>query len=301
MEIHLNHPIKSRIAPTPSGFLHIGNGLSFLYTWLLTRKLGGSLQLRIDDIDGSRTKKKYLQDIFDTLHWLQIDWDNGPKGVADFQQNYSQQLRLPFYGKYLAKLQSGNHLFACTCSRSQIQKRSAKGLYSGTCRDLGLAFDAQQTAWRCPVPTPISVEDALVGKQELDLANEMGDFVVRKKDKKPAYQLVSLVEDLQYQTNLIVRGSDLLSSTVAQIHISRLLGELSFEQSIFIHHPLLMDKEGQKLSKSEGAPALRSIREREGKPTGVYQQCADWLEMSVQAESLGQLLEAFSPNQHFPR
>lgn len=296
--LFLHKKIQTRIAPTPSGFLHIGNGLSFLYTWLLVRKIGGKLQLRIDDIDNVRTRKEYVQDIFDSLAWVGLDWDLGPQDLQSFEKQYSQQHRISLYNQSLNRLKAKGHLYACTCSRSQIKKRSGNGLYPNTCRPLELDLDALKTAWRLKAPAlPLTINDYLLSSPQISLATAIGDFVIRKKDKKPAYQLVSLVEDIEIGTNLIVRGEDLLTSTAAQCHIASLLGEEQFGQIAFIHHPLLLDDDGQKLSKSAGAPALKSIRAQGGT---IYQQCADWLGIPQTTNSLQALLEAFDPERHFP-
>lgn len=302
MNIPIKQPIRTRIAPTPSGLLHIGNALSFLYTWLLARKTGGSLQLRIDDIDSGRVRNAYLKDIFEQLAWLQIDWDTGPKNITEFHHMYSQQHYLSEYQQWLDQLQYNKQLFACTCSRSQIKARSSNGIYTGTCRQLNRRFEAPNTAWRISVPTtPIVVNDLLKGVISINLSEEMGDFVLRKKDKKAAYQLVSVAEDLKANTTLIVRGEDLLASTASQIYIAQQLRKnLDFEQIQFIHHPLLVDETGRKLSKSEGAIALKQIRQANPNPSAIYQRCAKWLGIDGKVDTLQQLLDRFEIS-HFPQ
>src|ERR1700744_3080123 len=112
---------RTRIAPTPSGFLHLGNVLSFSITAALARRHDAKILLRIDDLDQARVNKNYLQDIFDTLNFLEIPWDEGPRNVGEFDQSYSQLHRMAMYNKALEKLNNGGQAFACTCSRQQLR------------------------------------------------------------------------------------------------------------------------------------------------------------------------------------
>ena len=149
---------KTRIAPTPSGLLHEGNGASFLLTYALARAYEGQILLRIDDLDAERMRIEYLDDIFRTLDWLGIEWDEGPTSVADFQQNWSQHHRLDLYQNALEELKNTEGVvYACNCSRKQINAASLNGLYPQTCRFKHLDFEAKETAWRIHVPESTSV------------------------------------------------------------------------------------------------------------------------------------------------
>ena len=246
----------SRIAPTPSGYLHLGNAFSFILTWLLVRKRGGVLHLRIDDLDAARRREAYIEDIFRTLDWLGMDYDEGPSGPDDFYRNHSQQHRIPAYEALLQDLRARGALFACTCSRKEIQLAAADGQYPGTCRDRGLPFDAPETAWRIRTPENAQAtwHDAIRGPQTVFLHAAMRDFVVRRKDGIPAYQIASLSDDLAMGINCIVRGADLLDATAAQLLLADLLDRPAFAHIQWFHHPLLLDAQGHKLSKSQGAP-----------------------------------------------
>jgi glutamyl/glutaminyl-tRNA synthetase len=134
----LSIPVVSRLAPTPSGFLHLGNAVNFTLTWLLTRRAGGTLHLRIDDLDRARFRPAYLTNIFQTLEWLGLDYDHGPTGPDDFERHYSQR---HFLAAYEATLQAARtahpHLFyACRCSRTELSRAATTGshTYPGTCR-----------------------------------------------------------------------------------------------------------------------------------------------------------------------
>lgn len=256
--------LRSRIAPTPSGYLHVGNAFNFILTWLMVRRQGGILRLRIDDLDQERVRDEYLEDIFETLEWLGLDWDEGPTSVSSHKEHFSQSLRLPLYEKALQKLEEQGATFACECSRRQIKKASQDGQYPGTCRDKHLPYTKHQSALRIVTPQGKSEhwQDLCLGQVEVELYKEMRDFVLKRKDGWPAYQIASLADDTDHQIQLIVRGEDLLQSTAAQLHLASLLGEpfSAFSDAHFYHHHLLLDQKGQKLSKSAGATSLRSWR-----------------------------------------
>lgn len=253
--------IKTRIAPTPSGFLHLGNALSFAITWALARKQQGIVALRIDDLDNARFRPEYLHDIFDTLHFMGLDYDEGPRNPKDFQENYSQLLRLPAYQEQLDKLVQQGMVYACPCSRSQINALSPQGLYPLTCRHAQLPLNTPNAAWRVRIPegTVIRFEDQLLGTCTLPLALDMPDFVVRRKDAIPAYQIASIADDLAMGVNLIVRGEDLLLSTAAQLYLAQHTGATAFTEAAFVHHPLI-SAEGGKLSKSHDSLSLGAMR-----------------------------------------
>ncbi len=271
---------RTRFAPTPSGRLHRGNGLSFLVTWCLARAAGGRIVLRIDDLDKQRRRREYLEDIFYTLDWLGLDYDEGPAGVEDFLKHYSQHHRLDRYQEALEMLRQKGGLFACTCTRSQIRRRSTTGLYPGICRERRLPFEAERTAWRIRVSEETQVAFREWRRSDpviIRLAEFMGDFVVRQKNRMPAYQIASLIDDLDYHINFVVRGQDLMISSAAQTHLAQRLGAASFSGVTFWHHPLLLDPSGEKLSKSEGAEALSSWREAGRDSRSLWRTAAAWL------------------------
>lgn len=248
------------MAPTPSGYLHVGNAANFALTWLLVRSRGGSLRLRIDDLDGERLRPAYLEDIFRTLDWLGLDWDLGPTGPDEHLHSYSQHLRIDRYRDLLAQLVG--QLFACDCSRRAVAGASPDGQYPGTCRDRHLSPDLPGVAWRFRTSpaAPVCWQDQVLGRVCVDLHTHLRDFVVRRRDQQPAYQIASLADDLDYGTDLIVRGADLLHSTAAQLALSHSLGAGRFGQVQFWHHPLLSDAAGHKLSKSAGSLSLQHWR-----------------------------------------
>jgi len=267
------------MAPTPSGFLHLGNACNFVLNWLAARHAPGArLLLRIDDLDAERKRPEYVQDIFDTLHWLGLDWDDGPRSPEDFEKNWSQQHRLPLYEKTLGALRSGGHLFACAKSRRDLAP--FEGDYPTQFREQHLSLDASDVTWRIktPLPRPSGLP---------------ADFVVRRRDGIPAYQVASLTDDLHFGITHVVRGADLIESTEAQRYLAQSLGSASFLDIHFLHHPLLLDESGGKLSKSAGAAALKTWREAGRSPGEVFQSVAHWLGVQ-EVQTAQEMLEQMS-------
>lgn len=251
---------KSRIAPTPSGFLHIGNVYSFLLTWVWVKLNNGKLLLRIDDIDAGRCRDEYLHDIFETLQIMGIDYDEGPRSVNDFKQNFTQTNRLEIYYAIIEKLKIQGDLYACTCTRKDMQA-NINLVDPLHCEEKQLPFDTENAALRIHLKDDIlvSFQDIFKGEIDINLASIMPDFVVLQKNKLPAYQICSLVDDLQFGITHIVRGEDLLPCTAAQLYLANLIGEKSFPQIHFLHHPLIKAKNGNKLSKSAGDNSIKAM------------------------------------------
>jgi glutamyl/glutaminyl-tRNA synthetase len=286
---------KTRIAPTPSGYLHLGNILSFSLTAALAKKTGATILLRIDDLDRERVMPEYVQDIFDTLNYLELPWDEGPADAAEFFGEWSQVHRLGLYREALQRLSDSGAVFACTCSRSQVLHAGPGGAYPGTCRDRGLPLTMPDTSWRLRTPETVSLTyksypDGVIVTRLLPVS--MRDPVVRKKDGFPAYQLTSPIDDLHFGIDLIVRGADLLASTLAQLYLSGVLGMPGLGDATFFHHALLRASSGEKLSKSAGDTSIRYLRGQGWKPAAIYGSIAarmgcseparDWKELAEQ-------------------
>lgn len=278
---------KFRIAPTPSGFLHAGNGASFVLTALLARCLEAPLLLRIDDIDNERKRKEYLNDIFYSLDWLGIEWQEGPEGPDDFEANWSQHKRIDLYSELLDILAAHPEVYACQCSRSSL----TDGIPC-PCR-LEKDFGTAGIAWKIRIPssTSISFKDCLSGNISINM-HTIADPVLRKKDLLPAYQVCSLADDIHFGVTDIVRGRDLLESTAIQIFLAGRTGNSRFPLRRFYHHPLLTNKHGRKISKSADDESIQSIRRRQGTPNGIYQVTADWLQIKTQASTFEELYKA---------
>ena len=286
----------SRLAPTPSGYLHFGNAFNFLLTYLLVNFHDGILHLRIDDLDGPRVDRASVEDIFIQLEWLGIDYHFGPSGPDDLYSKFSQQLRKDRYFNAIGVLQKEGHLFACECSRSKIRNSSASKIYPGTCKNKNLNFIKQNQTWRVIVPekTFVFYKTLTNNNKKIDLTTGIGDFVIRRRDGLPAYQIASLMDDIEMGVNLIIRGADLISSTGAQLFLAKCLKDYYFPASHFVHHMLLKNESGRKLSKSSGDHSLKSLRNKYNRPTIVYQQIAKILGLQFEdIQTLTDLIEVF--------
>ncbi|MGI4863558.1 MAG: glutamate--tRNA ligase family protein [Janthinobacterium lividum] len=280
-------PIAGRLAPTPSGYLHLGNAVNFVLTWLLVRQVGGTLHLRIDDLDRARLRRPYLENIFRVIDWLRIDYDCGPSGPDDFLRHHSQLLHLPDYNRLLRRLAQQPGLV----HGSQRSRTSGAG-------EQPVPLDALGAAWRARVPahTTVRFADGWQAALQVPLAEEMPDFILRKKDGVAAYQLASVVDDLRLGTTLIVRGLDLLPSTAAQLWLASQLAETSAfnaRRIQFYHHSLLTDAAGHKLSKSTQATGNPGVLAPGSTPDLVYGCAARLLGLPTEAgESLAALQAA---------
>lgn len=252
----------TRIAPTPSGFLHLGNAFSFLKTKALAEKHGAKILLRIDDLDRERYRPEYVQDIFETLDFLEIPIDLGPKNLQEFENEWSQIHRMEMYKGALDRLKSTGKLFACDCSRKKIQQLDPSGYYLGQCLERRLSLEKAEVAWRMDTSESDFVQFTEYPDQKKSalIPQDSMFYVVRKKDGIPAYQLTSLQDDLHFGVDLIVRGNDLFPSTLAQLDLARNLGEEKFRQITFQHHPLIKSPKQEKLSKSAGAMSIQYLR-----------------------------------------
>jgi glutamyl/glutaminyl-tRNA synthetase len=262
------HFAKTRIAPTPSGYLHLGNALSFALTAALARQTGAKILLRIDDLDQNRINTEYVQDIFDTLNFLNIPWDEGPLDVADYQTNWSQLQRMDRYNDALQQLTDQREVFACRCSRLQLQGYSS---YPDACRNRSIPLDTADVAWRLYTDDRrLTIKTLTEGAIQTRLPAEMKDFVVKKKDDHPAYQLASVIDDMHFGVDLIVRGQDLYPSTIAQHYLADVLQVNDFKNITFHHHPLIMADGDKKLSKSAGDTSIKYLREQGKTAEDIY-------------------------------
>ncbi len=286
-------PIVARLAPTPSGHLHLGNAVNFVLTWLLTRRAGGTLHLRIDDLDRARLRPAYLDNIFRVIDWLGIDYDHGPAGPDDFLRHHSQLLHLPAYNAVLRRLSQRPGLVqACTRSRTGMGESA-------------VTLETPGAAWRALVPAGavIPLADAWQGETRIPLAALMPDFVIRKKDGVAAYQIASVVDDLRLGTNLIVRGLDLQPSTAAQLWLAGQLSEtaaFNAPRIHFLHHSLLTDAAGQKLSKSQQQPLDTGVLAQSNVPQVVFQTVAKLLKLPATASETLTTLQQSLRSQKLP-
>ena len=232
-----------------------------------------------------------MQDIFDTLDFLEIPYDEGPRNLKEYEQEWSQVHRMEMYREALGQLKESKSVFACTCSRSQLQGHAG---YPGNCYDGNMPLDHEGACWRFKTDRfaqwPIHTLDGVVTEA---LPADVHDFIVRKKDGYPAYQLASVCDDQLFGVDLIVRGLDLWASTLAQMELASRLKLDAYTNSTFYHHPLLSAANGMKLSKSAGDTSIKHLRSTGQKPADIYLTIAANLgikEAVTDYEALGKLL-----------
>ncbi len=260
--------LLGRLAPTPSGRMHLGNVFSSLMAWVSAKSQGGEVLLRIEDLDPATQTGDWDAVIMDDLHWLGLDWDEGPV----YQHN-----RIEAYEEAFVKLCDLGLVYPCFCSRAELHAATAPHasdgtpIYNGRCRGLSrgqveVKRKQKNPAMRLRVPdrddpnATIEFCDLVCGAQKQCLAQECGDFLVRRSDGVFAYQLAVALDDAQMGVREVVRGNDLLSSTPRQMYVRKLLG---FDDNIrYAHIPMLMSPDGKRLSKRDLDCGMDELRER---------------------------------------
>ena len=268
---------RGRLAPSPTGHLHLGHARTFWAAQQRARARGGTLILRNDDLDSTRYKMEFVSAMLEDLRWFGFEWSEGPDVGGPFAP-YNQSQRMEFYRAALETLRAANFIYPCTCSRKDIQQAASaphanddgEAIYPGTCRDKANAgsspseakipLAASRFSWRFRVPDgeTISFVDKNLGEQAFTAGKDFGDFIVWRGDNVPAYQLACVVDDAAMQITEVVRGADLLISTARQILLYRALG---FSVPDFFHCALMLDESGVRLAKRHDALSLRTLRE----------------------------------------
>jgi len=259
--------VRGRFAPSPSGRMHLGNLMSALLAWLDVRSQGGTMVLRIEDLDPERCTLSRAEQVMDDLAWLGLDWDEG-----GLDPDYLQSRRSEVYAAAFEELSARGLTYPCYCTRAERLAVSAPHrsdgtvVYSGRCANLSreeqVAFEAagRRPAWRIRVPDEmVQVVDGHMGLYEENLLHDCGDFILRRSDGAWAYQLAVVVDDALMGVNHVVRGSDLLSSSPRQAWLHRVLG---FRPPEFYHLPLLVDENGRRLSKRDEDLDMGALRRR---------------------------------------
>ena len=272
--------LSTRLAPSPTGALHLGNARTFLVNWLLARQRGWKVILRIEDLDGPRVKRGADALAMDDLRWLGVDWDEGP---------IYQSPRMAVYRDAAQRLLAEGKAYPCVCTRREVELAASAphaedgaAVYPGTCRDRYTTMrDAETAAGRVPVirfAVPggeVSFHDQFRGPVSCDPARELGDFVVMKADGTAAYQLAVVIDDAGSGVTDVVRGDDLVDSTPRQILLYRALG---LEQKIprYWHLPLVVGEDGRRLAKRHGDTRISYYRGRGVSPERVVGLLAGW-------------------------
>jgi glutamyl-tRNA synthetase len=248
---------RTRFAPSPTGFLHIGSARTALFNWAFTRRLGGTALLRIEDTDRERSTPEAEAAIYDGLAWLEIDWDEAPTRQSDRAERHRAAVE-----ELLAK----DHAYRCVCTREELEARKQawlaagrKWTYDGRCREAahGPGCGPHTVRIRVPEDGVLEWDDLVYGPSGQD-AREIGDAIVRRSDGTPLYNLAVVVDDLDLGITHVVRGADHHSNTPLQIAIYR---ALDAEPPRFAHLPLIVGKDGRKLSKRRDPVSLQQFRD----------------------------------------
>jgi len=262
--------VRTRMAPSPTGFFHIGGARTALFNYLFAKQKGGSFILRIEDTDTERSKPEYSQDIQDSLKWLGIEWDEGP-GIEGKYGPYLQSQRKEIYAKYLKKLLEENKAYYCFCSEEELetqrQYQMSQGLaprYSGKCADLPQETakkylqEKRPAVIRFRMPSKkVKFQDLIRGQVEFDAAL-MGDVVIAKDLNNPLYNFAVVVDDFEMKISHVIRGEEHLSNTPRQILFHE---ALNLPQPQYAHLPMILAPDRSKLSKRYGTTGVREYRQ----------------------------------------
>lgn len=269
--VYNSAPCRGRLAPSPTGLLHLGHAATFWTAYQRTCRANGTLVLRNEGLDPQRSKPQYVEAFIEDLRWLGIIWQEGPDVGGPFAP-YSQSERYSFYFNAWRQLRDSGVIFPCSCSRKDLAESPSaphdtddEPIYSGRCRHR--VWEAQQyetpagVNWRFRVPhgEQIAFTDLHLGEQSYIAGHDFGDFLIWRRDDVPAYQLAVVVDDAAMQITEVVRGADLLRSTARQILLLRALG---LPQPAHYHCDLLRDEHGQRLAKRTDALSLRHLRQQ---------------------------------------
>ena len=263
---------RGRYAPSPTGELHLGNASTALLAWLSVRAHGGAFVIRVEDLDRNRARPELVARILDDLRWLGLDWDEGPDRGGPHAP-YAQDARGGLYAAAFERLREAERVYPCFCSRRDVAAAASapQGAgdeipYPGTCRtlppDLALrrVEAGERHSWRFRTGAPVGFTDLVRGRYgDREEDGEPGDFVVLRADGLAAYQLAVVVDDAAMRISEVVRGDDLLPSTLKQLLLYR---ALELEPPSFGHVPLLLGPDGVRLAKRHDSSTLASLRER---------------------------------------
>jgi glutamyl-tRNA synthetase len=268
---------RGRLAPSPTGYFHLGHARTFWAAYERTRDASGTLVLRNEDLDRDRCKTEFVQAMYEDLRWLGITWEEGPD-IGGPNAPYSQSERYSFYLNAWKRLLAAEVIYPCTCSRKDLAQAASaphddndQPLYPGTCRDRGVVRDHTSPTgvnWRFRLPAGenVTFTDLNAGSQRFSCGKDFGDFLIWRKDNVPSYQLAVVVDDAAMGMTEVVRGADLLKSTARQILLQRALG---YATPSYFHCRLMTDERGIRLAKRHDALSLRALRGRGLTPADV--------------------------------
>ena len=281
-----SQPYRGRLAPSPTGYLHLGHARTFWIAQERARVRGGVIILRNEDLDATRFRLDFVDAMLTDLRWVGLSWAEGPD-VGGPHAPYNQQARRPLYREALARLHAAELIFPCTRSRRDVIEAAGaphegpdgiadEPVYPAAFRPaegtpLPPLGDPITTNWRFRVPDgeELRFTDGACGEQRAISGRDFGDFLVWRKDDVPSYQLACVVDDAAMGITEVVRGADLIRSTFRQLLLYRALG---LPSPAFYHCPLMNDEKGERLAKRHDALSLRTLRERGVTPESIIRQ-----------------------------
>jgi len=269
-----------RLAPSPTGLLHLGHAATFWIAYQRARAAGGKLLLRNEDLDPQRSQPQFVRAMLEDLAWLGIEWQ---------PPMLSQSTRLDAYREAFERLLASGTVYPCTCSRRELAQSTQaphedddEPVYSGRCRPAAGAVSSfdPNASYRFRVPDGESIQfgDGGFGPQSYIPGRDFGDFLVWRKDDLPSYQLSCAVDDAEMRITEVVRGGDLIKSTFRQILLLRALG---FPVPAYYHCPLMLDANGVRLAKRHDALSLRSLRAQGATPASIIDSFSSEAEKTI--------------------
>ncbi len=275
--------VRVRFAPSPTGHLHVGNVRTALYNWLFARQAGGTFVLRIEDTDLARSESRYEQQLLDDLHWLGLDWDEGPDCGGSFGP-YRQTDRFELYHQQFNRLLQSGAAYHCFCSPGELEQyrqaqlaAGAQPRYSGKCRDLDPAEARGRVEGGKPAVLRLRVRSGKVGFNDLVFGpievdcSVIGDFVLARSDGSPQYNFAVVVDDLSMRISHVIRGEGHISNTHRQLLVYEAMGS---SPPRFAHLSTILGKDGLKLSKRHGATSIDEFKSQGYLPEGVLNYLA---------------------------
>jgi glutamyl-tRNA synthetase len=280
----MSSPVRTRIAPAPSGYIHVGNARTALYNWLFTRRHGGTFVLRVEDTDAKRVSEEGYEGVLEDLRWLGLDWDEGPEVGGPFGP-YRQSERFERYDAVARQLLDKGRAYRCYCTPEEVaerrkakQRRAPPG-YDGHCRRLSAArraaleAEGRPSALRFAVPEGRTVEfDDIVRGAIVTASDQIADFVIKRSDGSPTYLLAAGVDDALMNITHVIRGDDLMAATPRQLLLREAMGVVDSPR--FAHLPQIVDARGRPLSKRWGDVAVKAYRKQGFLPEAIINYLA---------------------------
>jgi len=269
---------RGRLAPSPTGYLHLGHARTFWVAQQRAAAAGGALILRNDDLDRPRCRPEFVAAMYEDLHWFGLQWSEGPD-IGGPHAPYDQSARLPHYAAAFEQLRAAGFVYPCTCSRQDVLRAltaphqgEEEPVYPGICRNTSPNRPREGVNWRFRVPDgeAVSFHDGACSEQSEIAGRDFGDFLVWRKDDFPSYQLACVADDAGMRITEVVRGADLITSTFRQLLLYR---ALAWNVPTFHHSPLVNDEHGVRLAKRHDALSLRILREQGHNPEELRR---DW-------------------------